>query len=107
AALAAVTPLLACSLTAPDSGVHRDITRQVDARVERAIAEKKIPGGIYHLEQNGKIYEKVYGNRALEPAVEAMTVDTIFDVASITKVAATTPAIWLLIQRGKIGLDDP
>src|SRR5258708_20037343 len=36
-----------------------------------------------------------------------MTADTIFDMASITKVAATTPAIWLLIQRGKIGLDDP
>ncbi len=36
-----------------------------------------------------------------------MTADTIFDMASITKVAATTPAIWLLIQRGKISLDDP
>ena len=107
AAVCAVTLLVACSSTAPDASFDRNITQQIDARIERAIAEKKIPGGVYHLEQNGKIYEKVYGNRALEPAIEPMTVDTIFDAASITKVAATTPAIWLLIQRGKIALDDP
>src|SRR5260370_5567231 len=107
AAGCAVTLLLACSSTAPDSGFDRDILRQIDARIERAIADKKIPGGVYHLEQNGKIYEKVYGKRALVPAIEPMTIDTVFDAASITKVAATTPAIWLLIQRGKIALDDP
>ena len=84
AAVCAVTLFLACSSIAPNSTFDRNILRQIDARVERAIADKKIPGGIYHLEQNGKIYEKVYGNRALEPAVEAMTVDTIFDCASLT-----------------------
>jgi SSS family transporter len=80
---------------------------EVDATIERAIAEKKIPGGVYHFEQNERIYEKAYGNRALVPAVEPMTADTIFDAASLTKVVATTPSIWLLIERGKIGLDDP
>ena len=83
------------------------ITAEIDARIAQAIAEHKIPGGIYYLEQRGKVYEKVYGNRALVPAVEPMTADTIFDAASITKVVATTPSIWLLIQRGKIGIDDP
>src|SRR5204862_431747 len=48
-----------------------------------------------------------YGNRALVPNVESMTIDTMFDAASLTKVVATTPSIWLLIERGKIGLDDP
>ena len=79
----------------------------VDATINQAITEKKIPGGIYHFEQNGRVYEKAYGNRALVPDVEPMTVDTIFDAASLTKVVATTPSIWLLIERGKIGLDDP
>src|SRR6185295_12444065 len=51
--------------------------------------------------------EKVYGNRALVPAVETMTDDTIFDAASLTKVVATTPSIWLLIERGKIEIDAP
>src|SRR5258706_11163465 len=79
----------------------------IDAAIEQAIADHRIPGAVFHLEHDGVVYEKVYGNRALVPKVEAMTADTIFDMASITKVAATTPAIWLLIQRGKISLDDP
>jgi CubicO group peptidase (beta-lactamase class C family) len=41
------------------------------------------------------------------PDVEAMTADTIFDVASLTKVMATTPALMLLIERGKLDLDKP
>ncbi|HLJ74563.1 MAG TPA: exo-beta-N-acetylmuramidase NamZ domain-containing protein, partial [Thermoanaerobaculia bacterium] len=83
------------------------LLRQIDARIQQGIADQKYPGGVYHLEQGDKVYENMYGNRALVPAVERMTVDTIFDAASITKVVATTPAIWLLIQRGKIGIDDP
>ncbi len=64
---------------------------EIDATVERAIAEKRIPGGVYHFEQDGRVYEKAYGNRALVPQVEPMTADTIFDAASLTKVVATTP----------------
>ncbi|HEY6844518.1 MAG TPA: exo-beta-N-acetylmuramidase NamZ domain-containing protein, partial [Thermoanaerobaculia bacterium] len=83
------------------------LLRQIDARIEQGIADHKYPGGVYHLEQGEKVYENVYGNRSLVPTVEKMTVDTIFDAASITKVVATTPAVWLLIQRGKIAIDDP
>jgi uncharacterized protein YbbC (DUF1343 family)/CubicO group peptidase (beta-lactamase class C family) len=79
----------------------------IDAAIEQAIAGQRIPGAVFHLERNGVVYEKAYGHRALVPEVETMTADTIFDMASITKVAATTPSIWLLIQRGKLGLDDP
>src|SRR6266849_3862427 len=107
AAVCAVTFLLACSSTVPDRTFDRDVLARIDARIERAIAEKRIPGGAYHLERNGSVYEKAFGKRALVPEVEPMSVDTSFDAASITKVVATTPAIWLLIQRGKIGLDDP
>jgi uncharacterized protein YbbC (DUF1343 family) len=81
--------------------------REIDASIDQAIQEKRLPGGVLHLERDGAVYEKAYGNRALVPRVEKMTRDTIFDAASITKVAATTPAIWLLIQRGKVALDDP
>jgi uncharacterized protein YbbC (DUF1343 family)/CubicO group peptidase (beta-lactamase class C family) len=96
---------LACSTTAPHPA--SPLFAEVDATIERAVAEHKIPGGVYHFEQNGRVYEKAYGNRALVPDVEPMTVDTMFDAASLTKVVATTPSIWLLIERGKIGLDDP
>jgi len=99
--------LVAACATPPAPSFDPAITAQIDAAIQRAIAEHKIPGGLYYLEKGEKVYERVYGNRALVPAPEPMTVDTIFDAASITKVVATTPSIWLLIQRGKIGIDDP
>lgn len=45
--------------------------------------------------------------RSLEPTREAMTVDTIFDVASLTKVMATTPSVLRLLELGQIRLNDP
>lgn len=90
------------------AGAFRDAKlRAIDAAVHEAIAAKKIPGGVLWIEHGRHTYRRAYGNRAVVPAVEAMTEDTIFDVASITKVVATAPSIWLLIQRGKIALDAP
>ncbi len=80
---------------------------QIDATIDQAVAEKKIPGGVLWIEQDGRVYSRAYGDRALVPAVETMTADTIFDVASLTKVVATAPSIWLLIDREKIALDAP
>src|SRR5215213_1039858 len=80
----------------------------IDSAINQAIAEKKLPGGVLWVEHDGKVLiHRAYGNRALEPAVEPMTRDTIFDAASLTKVVATSPSIWLLIDRGKIKLDEP
>jgi uncharacterized protein YbbC (DUF1343 family)/CubicO group peptidase (beta-lactamase class C family) len=79
----------------------------VDLVVRQAIAEKKLPGGVLWIERNADIYHRAYGNRALVPAAETMTEDTIFDAASITKVVATAPSIWLLIRDGKVRLDEP
>ncbi|HET8774512.1 MAG TPA: serine hydrolase, partial [Thermoanaerobaculia bacterium] len=79
----------------------------VDAAVNEAIAEKRIPGAVLLIEHDGKVYQRAYGNRAVEPAVEPMTADTIFDVASITKVVATAPSIAKLVERGKVSLDAP
>jgi CubicO group peptidase (beta-lactamase class C family) len=79
----------------------------MDAVINEAIAERKCPGGVLWLEHNGVAYHKAFGNRALVPAVEPMTEDTIFDAASLTKVIATTPAVMILVERGKISLDAP
>ncbi len=81
--------------------------REIDASIERAIDDGRIPGGVLWIERHGAIYGKTYGNRAVEPQVEALTPDTIYDAASITKVVATAPSIWLLIQQGKVELDAP
>jgi uncharacterized protein YbbC (DUF1343 family)/CubicO group peptidase (beta-lactamase class C family) len=52
------------------------------------------------------IYRKAFGHRSLEPRRELMTVDTIFDIASLTKVVATATAVMQLFERGKVRLND-
>ena len=53
------------------------------------------------------VWRKSYGARAVEPVREAMTADTIFDLASLTKVVATATSIMILVERGKLRLSDP
>jgi uncharacterized protein YbbC (DUF1343 family)/CubicO group peptidase (beta-lactamase class C family) len=80
----------------------------VDGVIQQAIIEKKIPGAVLIVGHDGHvIYRKAYGSRALEPRREAMTLDTIFDVASLTKVVVTTTAVMQLVEQGKIRLNDP
>src|SRR5208283_2842601 len=52
------------------------------------------------------IHRKAYGKRALFPKLENMTLDTIFDLASLTKVLATTPSLMKLFEQGKFRLND-
>jgi uncharacterized protein YbbC (DUF1343 family)/CubicO group peptidase (beta-lactamase class C family) len=95
------------SATKPSSGdpVHLD---NVDAIIQQAIADGNIPGAVLVVGHDGKvIYRKAYGHRALEPRLEPMTLDTIFDLASLTKVIATTTAVMQLMEEGKIRLNDP
>ncbi len=80
----------------------------LDQVVERAAAERKIPGAVILVGYQGRVvFEKAYGQRSLEPVGEPMSLDTVFDLASLTKPIATAPSIMLLIERGKLQLDDP
>src|SRR3954469_3035021 len=74
-----------------------------DTLINAAIARKELPGAVLLVgRKSGVVYEKAYGNRAVQPAAEAMTADTIFDIASLTKCVATTSAVMILIDRGKV-----
>jgi uncharacterized protein YbbC (DUF1343 family)/CubicO group peptidase (beta-lactamase class C family) len=80
----------------------------VDSIIQQAIADHNIPGAVLVVGHDGKIiYRKAYGARALDPRRELMTVDTIFDMASLTKVVATTTAVMQLVELGKVRLNDP
>src|ERR1700690_2045941 len=80
----------------------------LDAQMDQAVRTGLIPGGVLLVGHDGKIvHRKAYGQRALVPNREPMTLDTIFDLASLTKVVATTPAIMKLFEQGKIRLIDP
>ncbi|GDY22552.1 esterase [Verrucomicrobiota bacterium] len=89
----------------PTAPFHTHKLAELDAAVTQAIADGRLPGGVLWLEHRGAVYQKSYGRRAVIPAPEPMSDDTIFDAASLTKVLATTPAIMLLIERGKLQID--
>ena len=79
-----------------------------DPPIEQAVKDGLIPGAVLLVGHDGKVvYRKAYGERALIPKREPMTVDTIFDAASLTKVVATTSAVMKLFEQGKIRLNDP
>src|SRR5688572_6301275 len=102
--LAAV--LLAITVTQTAFGLNQAKLADMDRAIEQAIENKRMPGGVLWVEHSGDVYRKAFGKRALVPSEEKMTEDTVFDAASLTKVVATTPAIMLLVERGKIRLDD-
>ena len=80
----------------------------VDEIVARAVASGHTPGAVVLIGHQGKvIYRKAFGNRSLDPTVEPMTVDTVFDMASLTKVIATTGSVMRMVQLGQIKLNDP
>ena len=79
----------------------------VDQLIEDAIAAHKLPGAVLAVGHGGAVvYERAYGDRATDPAVERMTEDTIFDMASLTKCLVTATAVMQLYEQGKIVLDE-
>ncbi len=81
--------------------------RRIDGAVDRAIAGGSIPGAVVLVGRRGAIaHAYVAGRRAVEPAPEPMTRDTVFDMASLTKPVATATSIMLLIEEGKLRLQD-
>ena len=67
-----------------------------------------MPGAVVLVARNGGVvWREAYGARAVEPVREPMTTDTVFDLASLTKVVATATSIMILVERGKIRLSDP
>src|SRR5687768_10232034 len=79
----------------------------LDRVIEEAITARKLPGAVVLIGKGDQVlYRKAYGNRALVPAIEPMTLDTVFDLASLTKVIATTTAVMQQVEEGRIRLDD-
>jgi uncharacterized protein YbbC (DUF1343 family) len=85
----------------------RTLSPDLDAVVEAAIREDQAPGAVLLVGHQGRVvHRKAYGSRSIEPSREPMTVDTIFDAASLTKVLATVPTLLRLLEQGKVRLND-
>jgi len=81
---------------------------KIDALCQGMVDEGFTPGAVLLIGIGDEIaMKKVYGNRMTKPAIEPMTEDTLFDMASLTKATATASAVMLLVQDGRIRLGDP
>ena len=77
-------------------------------RLEQAVADRATPGAVCFVSHRGKsIAEIAVGRETYDADAKLVTDRTKFDLASLTKVCATTPAILELVQQGRISLDDP
>ncbi|MEQ9461673.1 MAG: serine hydrolase [Phycisphaeraceae bacterium] len=81
---------------------------RADAAIEAAIQRGELPGAVLYVgDREGVFYRKAYGDRSVVPERVGMGINTIFDLASLTKPIATATAIHILIDEGKIELDAP
>ncbi|MGQ9687493.1 MAG: exo-beta-N-acetylmuramidase NamZ domain-containing protein [Desulfobaccales bacterium] len=96
-------PPAAPLLVQPDPRLNR-----LDAIVSQEMTSGGFPGAVILVGHQGKIvYHKAFGFRSLVPRQQPMLKDTIFDLASLTKVVATTTAIMQLVDAGRLNLDTP
>jgi uncharacterized protein YbbC (DUF1343 family) len=80
----------------------------IDAAVASAIAAAKLPGCVVVIGRHDSVlFTRAYGSRSVQPSVTPMTLDTVFDLASLTKPVATAASILALVDRGRLDLDAP
>jgi len=101
----------------PPQAVPNPAFDKVSELINQAIAANQLPGAVVLVGHDGKVvFHQAYGERKLagEPGLdgspapaEPMTVDTIFDLASLTKPLATAPAVMQLYEQGMVQFDDP
>jgi uncharacterized protein YbbC (DUF1343 family)/CubicO group peptidase (beta-lactamase class C family) len=89
-------------------GISAERLARMDQIIQASIEKNELPGAVVLVARHGHVaWRKAYGSRAVEPQREAMTADTIFDLASLTKIVATATSIMILIEDGKVRLSDP
>jgi uncharacterized protein YbbC (DUF1343 family)/CubicO group peptidase (beta-lactamase class C family) len=91
-----------------NAGISAEHLGRMDQVIQSSIEKKELPGAVVLVARHGRVvWRKAYGARAVEPQREAMTVNTIFDLASLTKIVATATSIMILVERGEVRLGDP
>ena len=108
ASLLAQAPSPARAGNGASGSVAAEQLAELDDVLQRSIDNGEIPGGVLLVGHRGRIiYRKAFGDRAILPAREPMTPETIFDLASLTKVIATAPSVMKLVEDGKLRINDP
>jgi CubicO group peptidase (beta-lactamase class C family) len=94
-------------VTPDKAGMDPARLSNVDAIIENSIKIGEVPGAVLAVVRDGKmVYLKSYGNKSVYPKVEKMDVNTVFDLASVSKPLGTAIAFMQLVEQGKIRLTD-
>jgi uncharacterized protein YbbC (DUF1343 family)/CubicO group peptidase (beta-lactamase class C family) len=89
-------------------GISAERLARMDGVIQQSIEKHELPGAVVLVARHGRVvWSRAYGARAVEPQREAMTTNTIFDLASLTKIVATATSIMILVERGEVRLGDP
>ena len=106
--LNASAPLFGAQEPPASTGVDQFLLERIGAAVEAAIQDGELRGAVVLVWHRGHtVYREAFGLQAVSPASEPMRIDTLFDLASLTKVVATATAVMMLVEEGRVRLRDP
>jgi len=89
-------------------GMSAERLAGIDSLVQEALEQGRMPGCVVAIGRQGQLaYLRAFGARQVQPSRVEMTTDTVFDLASLTKPLATATSVMLLVQDGKVDLDEP
>jgi CubicO group peptidase (beta-lactamase class C family) len=89
----------------PGSGIRFDAAKHL---LEQAIAARAFPAAVIEIGNAGEpLWRQAFGTLTFDAGAAAAGDDTVFDLASLTKVVATTPIVMQQVERGVLALDDP
>ncbi|MCK4291888.1 MAG: beta-lactamase family protein [Planctomycetes bacterium] len=87
--------------------ISKEKLKGIDEAVNEEIEKGSFPGAVVLVAQADEIlYRQAFGHKLITPRTEAMSKNTVFDIASLTKPVATAPSIMILRDRGKLRLSD-
>lgn len=102
-----ILSVFALVIVMPAAGDEPAWAQRMDEVVQQGIERGDCPGAvILVLHEGNVVFRKAYGSRSLQPTRTPMSVDTVFDMASLTKPIATATSIMLLVEQGKLRLGD-
>jgi beta-N-acetylhexosaminidase len=91
--------------TPDEAGFRPEGLRDVDAVLESALRDGAFPGGVVAVGRNGRlVHIRAFGRFSYEPGAAEVKEDTIYDLASLTKVVVTTTVAMILVDEGKLDL---
>ncbi|HXY40488.1 MAG TPA: serine hydrolase, partial [Vicinamibacteria bacterium] len=106
--LAALLSAAPAPVAPASAGMSAEVLARIDGAVAESIAARDAPGAVVLVGRRGNVvFRRAYGMRALVPGPEPMSVDTVFDLASLTKIVATATSVMTLVETGRVRLEEP